>query len=287
MPKANKKKKDFDKPKLKVGKKKPQQTNATETSFKSKAILVPNQLRTEGVDHYLSLLRHHQAAVRCQALTQLDQYVDAEPRRILVAVAPLITDTDRNVRAGCRSLLRQLDPHHVAASTAIILLYVHAAMTHINTGVRSESTLVLDWLLDVATDDIKRIGFEKSLQLFPSLLGFADKGSGGVVVVALAFSPKTRTAHLQALRKLIAIGASPDVVGPNVLFHPDTVRFLLPTVSDPYTPDATEDCAARLEIVNRLRPVLSAGLLGVTREGGELGRLASKIQHELRETQLD
>lgn len=280
MPKSSKKNKDFEKTKLKVGKKKPQQANATDTSFKSRAISVPSQHRSEGIDHYLSLLRHHQAAVRCQALANLDQYVDAEPRKILVATAPLITDSDRNVRSGCRNLLKQHEPHYVAASTDVILLYVHAAMTHINPGVRAESIQVLDWLLDVASGEVQRIGFEKTLHLFPSLLGFADKGSGGVVV-ALAFTPKTRVNHLQVLRKLIKQGSTPDAPASNILFHPDTAKFLLPPVSDPYTSETTEDCAARLEVLEGLKPTFLSGLSNISREGGEIGRLAAKVNSEL------
>lgn len=47
--KAKAKKSDFQKVKLKVGKKKPRASNATETAFKSQSIYIPEQLKNVSV----------------------------------------------------------------------------------------------------------------------------------------------------------------------------------------------------------------------------------------------
>lgn len=49
MTKKRKHQEDFQKVKLKVGKKKPKLENATDTTFKTKAIQIPEQLKEDGV----------------------------------------------------------------------------------------------------------------------------------------------------------------------------------------------------------------------------------------------
>lgn len=49
MTKKRKHQEDFQKVKLKVGKKKPKLENATDTNFKTKAIQIPEQLKEDGV----------------------------------------------------------------------------------------------------------------------------------------------------------------------------------------------------------------------------------------------
>lgn len=49
MTKKRKHQEDFQKVKLKVGKKKPKLENATDTTFRTKAIQIPEQLKEDGV----------------------------------------------------------------------------------------------------------------------------------------------------------------------------------------------------------------------------------------------
>lgn len=49
MTKKRKHQEDFQKVKLKVGKKKPKLENATDTTFKTKAIQIPEQLKEDGM----------------------------------------------------------------------------------------------------------------------------------------------------------------------------------------------------------------------------------------------
>nr|XP_019584794.1 PREDICTED: testis-expressed sequence 10 protein isoform X4 [Rhinolophus sinicus] len=127
MTKKRKRQDDFQKVKLKVGKKKPKLENATVTNFKTKTIHLPEQLKEDGtlptnnrklnIKDLLSQMHHYNAGVKQSALLGLkdllSQYpfiIDAHLSNILSEVAAVFTDKDANVRLAAVQLLQFLAP---------------------------------------------------------------------------------------------------------------------------------------------------------------------------------
>uniref|UniRef100_A0A2I3T518 Testis expressed 10 n=1 Tax=Pan troglodytes TaxID=9598 RepID=A0A2I3T518_PANTR len=127
MTKKRKRQDDFQKVKLKVGKKKPKLQNATPTNFKTKTIHLPEQLKEDGtlptnnrklnIKDLLSQMHHYNAGVKQSALLGLkdllSQYpfiIDAHLSNILSEVTAVFTDKDANVRLAAVQLLQFLAP---------------------------------------------------------------------------------------------------------------------------------------------------------------------------------
>ncbi|KAI7112572.1 hypothetical protein KC352_g35345, partial [Hortaea werneckii] len=120
------KKQDFQKPKLKVGKKRPTNTNATDTSFSAKSIVFKQQSVSSGprdtgalFNHNLSLLASKNETQRRDALQYLTtacmlaQSPEGEglpqPASAVVAKAQaLILDGNGGVRSQLLKLLKSL-----------------------------------------------------------------------------------------------------------------------------------------------------------------------------------
>uniref|UniRef100_A0A6I8PSC2 Testis expressed 10 n=1 Tax=Ornithorhynchus anatinus TaxID=9258 RepID=A0A6I8PSC2_ORNAN len=89
MTKKRKYQEDFQKVKLKVGKKKPKLENATDTNFKTKAIHLPEQLKEDetlptnnrklNIKDLLSQMHHHNAGVKQSALVGLKDLLTQYP----------------------------------------------------------------------------------------------------------------------------------------------------------------------------------------------------------------
>lgn len=292
---ARAKKKDFQKQKLKVGKSKQPASNATSTAFTAKAIALPNQSlgKKASLQTWLSLTKHHSGNARKEAVANLqDMALASSPSlsAICHALGPLILDTERDVRQQVLKFIKAMPESSLSAHAALILLYIQSAMTHITPGIRSDSTAFLDALSTNCPQEVARLGFAKTINLFFSLLGWPLEGhaQAGVVTAALAFgkmADKVKLAHLQSLQRLLELGlASPPVVD-EVLFHSDTVHFMIPQVSEPYarlgygtTPEnVTEDRDSRELVVAKVKLPLAKGLATVLKEGGEIGRVAARI----------
>ncbi|XP_070314522.1 testis-expressed protein 10 isoform X2 [Odocoileus virginianus] len=127
MTKKRKRQDDFQKVKLKVGKKKPRSENATLTNFKTKTIHLPEQLKEDvtlptnnrklNIKDLLSQMHHYNAGVKQSALLGLkdllSQYpyiIDAHLSNILSEVTAVFTDKDANVRLAAVQLLQFLAP---------------------------------------------------------------------------------------------------------------------------------------------------------------------------------
>ncbi|KYO48432.1 testis-expressed sequence 10 protein isoform C [Alligator mississippiensis] len=125
MTKKRKHQEDFQKVKLKVGKKKPKLENVTDTNFKTKAIQIPEQLKEDGmlptqnrklnIKDLLSQMHHYSAGVKQSALVGLkdllSQYpfiIDAHLSNIISEVAAVFTDKDSGVRGAAVCLLQFL-----------------------------------------------------------------------------------------------------------------------------------------------------------------------------------
>ncbi|XP_057576189.1 testis-expressed protein 10 isoform X3 [Hippopotamus amphibius kiboko] len=169
MTKKRKRQDDFQKVKLKVGKKKPRLENATVTNFKTKTIHLPEQLKEDGtlptnnrklnIKDLLSQMHHYNAGVKQSALLGLkdllSQYpfiIDAHLSNILSEVTAVFTDKDANVRLAAVQLLQFLAPkiraEQISPFFPLVSAHLSSAMTHITEGIQEDSLKVLDILLE-------------------------------------------------------------------------------------------------------------------------------------------
>nr|XP_015806104.2 testis-expressed protein 10 homolog [Nothobranchius furzeri] len=169
--KAKKKKRqdDFNKVKLKVGKRKPKADNATNTNFRSRGIHLPDQLKRDtsgptthrqlGINELLSQLHHYSANVKHGALLGLRELLSSSPSlleqhlsRMLSEVAAVLTDKDGNVRVAATRVLRfvaqSVPAEHVSPFFPLLSAHLTCAMTHIEPGIQEDAMNVLDVFLE-------------------------------------------------------------------------------------------------------------------------------------------
>ncbi|XP_035236334.1 testis-expressed protein 10 homolog [Anguilla anguilla] len=169
MTKKRKRQDDFQKVKLKVGKRKPKADNATDVNFRTKGVRLPEQLKTDGtgptthrhlnIKDLLSQLHHYSGGVKQGALVGLRELLSLHPHlldqhlsSVLSEVAAVFTDKDATVRAAAVRLLRfvaQCVPaERVAPFFPLLSAHLTCAMTHIVEGIQQDALRVLDVLLE-------------------------------------------------------------------------------------------------------------------------------------------
>lgn len=196
MPKVSKavreKRKDFAKTKLKVGKSKAAAANATDTTIRSRSIVLPKQsVNTDAIvksanraAHLLALVGHKSADARKEALQQLAALPNTDAMlktQIIQAVCPLVCDDARPVRQAVLALLPALRPSRRlwTASVARFLLHVDGAMTHIQPAIRADSTRFLRLALELGdSESLVRQHLRPLLDKFAKLLGWEGQRSG-------------------------------------------------------------------------------------------------------------
>ncbi|KAH0602688.1 uncharacterized protein H6S33_008338 [Morchella sextelata] len=227
--KKKEKLKDFQKPKLKVGKTKPKAANFTNTSFKSKAIVVATQsLHTSAPSvsylftHHLTLLKHHSSATRRESLSYLTTHLpnalayassktstssNGVPpmSAIISALTPLMLDTSQLVRTHLLALFKLLPTSQVAMYIPKILLFVNSATTHITEEIRADSTKFLQWAIGVDPEGaFGGGGWGASLRGIAGCLGW--NGAGVKAVVPKGKEMKVVMAHLEVLKYVLEKG---------------------------------------------------------------------------------
>lgn len=207
--KKREKKADFAKPKLKVGKARPKNTNATDTSFAAKSIVLKQQSLSEGArdasalfHHNLSLLSSRNDTQRRDALTYLITAIAAAPSasppkpasEVLSKVSPLILDGSSAVRGQVLKLLKLL-PAAQLGSLGQTVLYTRAGLTHLSNDIRLTALDVLDWL--VQTNGQAAVsqagGWVKTLHTFQNLLSWQGTTSSGTIQNGNWSATKTKT----------------------------------------------------------------------------------------------
>ncbi|KAL1881527.1 rRNA processing protein [Paecilomyces lecythidis] len=188
--KKNEKKKDFQKTKLKVGKTKPKADNFTDTSFRSKAIVLNQQSLTTSApssssqfSHHLSLLSSKSDSQRRESLAHLTTSVSSRPvdsplpqpvSVMLPAMLPLILDASNGVRTNLLKFLRSLPETEIEDHVSQLLPYIRAGMTHLAADIRLSAVEVLSWLVEVAGLEVVSSagGWIRTMNCFLSLLGW-------------------------------------------------------------------------------------------------------------------
>uniref|UniRef100_A0A060TGP2 Pre-rRNA-processing protein n=1 Tax=Blastobotrys adeninivorans TaxID=409370 RepID=A0A060TGP2_BLAAD len=298
--KQKEKRKDFQKTKLKVGKSaKP--ASQTNTSFVAKAIHVPSQLSSfsydKDLEKFYSLCRHHSSATRKEALVNIQTLCSTRSIRVtsalVTAISPLIVDLSKSVRDTVLELLKSLDASELSSHISHMMLYVHSAMTHLDSDVRGQSTEFLSFMLDINSDEVCRLAFSKTLSCFFPLLGWdvdtGDQTHNRLAATAATVSfakGKAQLAHIQCLDKFLRAGLNSDSGDNGSIFHPDSSKHLISAIPNPYVSlhlfgeqgeSSTEHVDQRIELVTAFSNTLDRGLNETTKQGGQVGRLAGNV----------
>ncbi|XP_066440952.1 testis-expressed protein 10 [Eleutherodactylus coqui] len=172
---ANKRKRqeDFQKVKLKVGKKKPRADNVTDPRCSVRAVRVSEQLRGDPslpsskrkrtLADILSQMHHYNAGVKHDALVGLREILSSHPSIIdthisviMSEVAAVFTDKDLMVRSAAISVLQHLAPmvsqEKISPFFPLVSAHLSTAMTHIMIGIQEDSLKILDILLEAYPD---------------------------------------------------------------------------------------------------------------------------------------
>ena len=175
-------------------------------------------------------------------------------------LAPLILDVSSSVRSELLDLLNDLSPQVVPKEAlhphiAMLVLYIHSAMTHIQSDIRSDSTKFLTWILGIANAEVIRTAWAKVLSSFAALLGWTVTGHEKSQIQlargseSLVGNPHITGRHISALYEFLFAGMSETAAhGKNrrprtidyttckwiQLQHPLIQCYLLPSHSAPF-----------------------------------------------------
>ena len=231
---------DCKKPKLKVGKTKPKAANFTDTSFKSRAIVVAQQSLTEDAPDAATLFHHNLSLAatsrsdnqRRDALSFLTGQLSTNPPNnpvgttdVLAKLLPLVSDGSGPVRTQLLKLLRALPVPEVRPVAEKVVLYARAGLTHLSSEIRDDALNVMEWLLDVAGGEVVACpgGWMKTLNSFGALMGWtsiAASTAGAQGAKGWTSAPKTTfgatkggqsySRQLLVLAKFLDIGFKPE-----------------------------------------------------------------------------
>lgn len=227
--KKREKKKDFQKIKLKVGKARPKPTNSTDTSFRSKAIVISQQSLTLSApsassqfSHHVSLLTSKSESQRKESLAYLTTSITTRPvdsplqlptSTILPKLCPLILDGSSGVRNQLLKVFQVLPEGEVADHASEILPYIRAGMTHLAADIRMSAVIVLSWLTGVAGSEVVGCpgGWYRTLDCFMTVLGWNGEGeakwaSNKPMFAKSAIEGKPLIRNMQVLAEFIAAG---------------------------------------------------------------------------------
>lgn len=257
--------KDFQKPKLKVGKARPKNTNATDTSFAAKSIVFKQQSVSETRDptavfnHNLSLLSSKTEPQRRDALQYLTAACQVagkdlpQPAFAVVSKAqPLILDGSNGVRQQLLKLFKALQGD--MGPLEQLLLYTRAGMTHLSTDIRLSALDVMEWLLQSKPGAVLACpgGWVKTIKTFQNLLswrgglsntGATMNGNWSATKAATNLgSNKLLVRQLNCLATFLTAGLTPESVEQDAaglraadqfpLWHTDA--HCLPKKSNPF-----------------------------------------------------
>lgn len=186
--KKNEKRKDFKKPKLKVGKARPKPDNFTDTTFKAKTIVLARQSLTTNAptqssqfSHHLSLLSSRSSSQRRDSLAYLTAAITSRPvdtplpqpvSILLPKLNPLILDGSNGVRSQLLKLLGTLPSRDVDPHIGRTLLYIRAGLTHLAADIRSSATDLLLWAIETCPNELVSCtgGWVKTLKCLLTVL---------------------------------------------------------------------------------------------------------------------
>ncbi|XP_070565738.1 testis-expressed protein 10 homolog [Ptychodera flava] len=224
--KRKEKRKDFQKVKLKVGKKKALPDNVTNTNFKSRAIHIKEQLksdetqptnqRKQNIQELFTHLNHYNTAMRVESLSGLKdlflrhpQLISTHLSSIIEHVSSVLMDKESDVRRSAIGLLNFVLPHitgnQVMPFFPILNSHLCCAMTHINEDIQLDSLKVLDLVLKFYPSLVTK----HSRQLLPNFVDQISRESGGKAssagetARALTVNPSSKLSSQKWRRKVL------------------------------------------------------------------------------------
>lgn len=225
---------------------------------------------------------------------------------ILDKLLPLISDISGAVRSQLLKLFRALPPAEVSGHAERAVMYVRAGMTHLSKDVNGDSLAVLEWLLDVAEDEIVSCpgGWVKPIKCFCAMLGWNITGSGSWSS-ASGMSLKAKDAQSQVrqmtgLARFLRAGLKPDAPAPR-----DPSAYWVQLARVPRTPNPFaylnlfgqkrdedggmySDRESRQRVFQkRFLDIVSQRVDRLKKEGGAVGRAAAAVDQVLREGMED
>lgn len=315
--KKKEKKKDFQKPKLRVGKTIPKAANSTSTSFKAKQILVNQQINVNAPSlrdqflHHVSLLSSRSDSQRKESVSYLTSTLQNEIRGnfsflpmkdFLEKIMPLLLDSNSGVRTEMAKLFQALPRTEIGDYAEPILPYVRAGMTHLSHDIRR---ITLDLLSNFIKTSGKQIvsapgGFCKTLQCFTTNLGFKHyigHESWSVHKTAFREDTKSIARTMQVAEQLLTAGLLDDLKDVTGSLDPAQDFPLwhfachkIPCKSNPYgylnlfgkpLDNASRQLEDRDERVQAFRDQFydkyTSSLERAKTEGGEVGRSAGQL----------
>ncbi|KAL3832191.1 hypothetical protein ACJMK2_023854 [Sinanodonta woodiana] len=187
MGKSKKKRQDFQKVKLKVGKTLKKADNVTNASFKTRTIQIAQQLKTDSsqpsttrklnLQDLLVHCQHFSSSVRHDGVTGLRELLTSHPElmtsnlaAILEETSELFTDKDPAVRKAVIQLIRvfysKISMKQIAPFFPLLKAHLCCAMTHIYDDIQVDSLQILDILLEFYPDLV----INKSSDLFSNFI---------------------------------------------------------------------------------------------------------------------
>lgn len=307
--KKKEKRKDFQKPKLKVGKEKPKAANHTDTNFRAKAIVLNQQLNVEAPStvqqfhHHLSLLSSKADSQRKESLAFLTTYISSARKgsnlpvtvgSLIEKICPCVLDANTGVRTQTLKLFQTLPATDVQDQVQRLLPHVRAGMTHLSKDIRLSALNVLSWLIGTVPEELVSCsgGWFSTMECFTTMLGWRSSEIQKWTLSKPAIGePKSTAKILTTLAELLEAGLSdrsmkeniPHIVGSCPYW--DLAHHILSSKSNAYgylnlfgaikdeKTQMLEDREDRLGVYDEhFRTLIDAGVSTCKKEGGEIGR---------------
>ena len=229
--------KDFAKKKLKVGRvvKKTNESATTSTTIRAKTLRLAKQnindgcecdgeartSRGTGLGEGLNQCSHYERARRRDGVRAVGEIAERAPNEVraragdvMEMVGMRLSDSESEVRKAARELLqrgvaRALGANGFAPFAKALMLYVNAALTSVDDGVRRDAPLALDAALDVAPALMAAHGGASTLRHLGELVRRGDDGGVGagssVSRGVGGQKAATRLVLLKSARRFVAI----------------------------------------------------------------------------------
>ncbi|KAJ2632562.1 rRNA processing protein [Coemansia sp. RSA 1290] len=284
MPRSAKKKKaeDFKKVKLKLGKKKAPPSNATDTSFTAKSIVLAGQSisadksaqltnsRNHTLRELLTQLRHYSAPTRRDAVSGLGDFITLHPEALQADLGPiveasvrLVVDSDPGVRKQLRRLYGEMLPmipsNELAPFMPLAVVFTCSAMTHILDDIRADAVQFLDLLADTVPESVAQLA-PRVLPSFFSLLDTSTTTSDGKRTEANArtalLTQSSRLAIMRSCYKFLSVITRP------LASSTDPLWFMSSASASPIAPAQQlfyPDCPAPFAAMNLFDEAAVAG----------------------------
>uniref|UniRef100_T1JAX7 Uncharacterized protein n=1 Tax=Strigamia maritima TaxID=126957 RepID=T1JAX7_STRMM len=169
--KKKKKRADFQKIKLKAGRRLPKGLNVTNTAFKTRKIQIREQIRNDvaasafehgkkvfSLDDLLRNLNHQNSTTRQNALNGLKDLFNTNKQticknlnRILSSISKLFEDKSSDVRKSAQNVLESIlssaTSKQISPVFPIVAAYLNCGMTHVEPAIQRDSLKFLDVVL--------------------------------------------------------------------------------------------------------------------------------------------